>query len=106
MRISLIFIISIQCFLFMYRYILPAHDIIISWRVVRMDKFDLILEKLNKIEEKTNKLDKIESDINALKADSKEIKQELKAITEATANIMESITNHEIRIQKLEQKAV
>ena len=84
-----------------------------------MDKLDLILEKLirleektnkieektNKIEEKTNKIDKIESDIAALKADSKVTHQKMDMIINEVANIKEQITDHDIKIQVLNNKA-
>jgi len=64
----------------------------------------LILEKLGKLEEKTNKLDKIESDINSLKADSKVTLQKLDMIIDEVANIKEQITDHDIKIQVINNK--
>jgi len=61
-----------------------------------MDKLDLILEKL----------DKMQGDITALKSDNKLINSKLDSLTEITYTIMENQTEHKMRIEALENKAV
>ncbi|PYG85837.1 hypothetical protein LY28_03134 [Ruminiclostridium sufflavum DSM 19573] len=71
-----------------------------------MDKLDLILEKLEKIDILESKIDKIQSDITALKSNNKLINSKLDSLTEITYTIMENETEHKMRIEKLENKAV
>ncbi len=71
-----------------------------------MDKLDLILEKLEKINALESKIDKIQSDITALKTNNKLINSKLDSLTEITYTIMENQTEHKLRIEKLENKAV
>ncbi len=85
-----------------------------------MDKLDLILEKLEKIDALESKIDaleskmdgfeskidKIQGDITALKTNNKLINSKLDSLTEITYTIMENQTEHKLRIEKLENKAV
>lgn len=71
-----------------------------------MDKLDLILEKLEKIDILESKIDKMQSDITALKSNNKLINSKLDSLTEITYTIMENETEHKMRIEKLENKAV
>ncbi len=71
-----------------------------------MDKLDLILEKLEKIDILESKIDKIQSDITALKSNNKLINSKLDSLTEITYTIMENETEHKMRIEKLENKAI
>lgn len=71
-----------------------------------MDRLDLILEKLQKIDILESKIDKIQSDITALKSNNKLINSKLDSLTEITYTIMENETEHKMRIEKLENKAV
>lgn len=73
---------------------------------MQMDKLDLILEKLEKINALESKIDKIQSDITALKTNNKLINSKLDSLTEITYTIMENQTEHKLRIEKLENKAV
>lgn len=61
-------------------------------------------ETLKLILEKLGKLDKIESDINALKADSKMAHKKLDMIIDEVANVKEQITDHDIKIQGINNK--
>lgn len=71
-----------------------------------MDKLDLILEKLEKIDILESKVDKMQSDITSLKLNNKIINCKLDSLTEITYTIMENETEHKMRIEKLENKAV
>ncbi len=71
-----------------------------------MDKLDLILEKLEKIDALETKIDKIQSDITSLKSNNKLINSKLDSLTEIAYTIMENQTEHKMRIEKLENKAV
>lgn len=71
-----------------------------------MDKLDLILEKLEKIDGLESKIDKMQSDVSALKSNNKLINCKLDSLTEIAYTIMENQTEHKLRIEKLENKAV
>ncbi len=71
-----------------------------------MDKLDLLLEKLEKIDALESKVDNIQSDITALKTNNKLINSKLDSLTEITYTIMENQTEHKLKIEKLENKAV
>lgn len=60
---------------------------------------------LKTILEKLTKLDKIELDINSLKNDNKETHRKLDMIIDEVANIKEQITDHDIKIQVINNKS-
>ena len=71
-----------------------------------MDKLDLLLEKLEKIDALESKIDKMQSDITALKTNNKLINSKLDSLTEITYTVLENQTEHKLKIEKLENKAV
>ena len=61
------------------------------------------MEKIDVLE---SKIDKMQSDITALKSNNKLINSKLDSLTEIAYTIMENQTEHKLKFEKLENKAV